>query len=502
MNLKKLLVTATFTCLFVAGWGAQTLWAQGERKNVALSVNDIREVPVAFVIKTFRVGDPGVARVEQMGDRKLRVVGIKEGNTDLQVTGDGDVTEIFRVSIGSTLDALLVEVRKDIDEIAGVEAETGLGKVVLRGTLTKPDQWRRLKRLMRSYGDKVECKVNFKIQDELLLKLKTDLEKTGLKVLERGKKSAEPGYVSLACSDNNIFISGSVCSRGEVEKINSLVCSYPWLKCKRDDSKDADDDCYAVLNVSVAPVLLEVDVAFVGVTDKETDDMGANLLKNGVSFVTSIAAARGGAASYAVNSGLNGTIQAIGGSGPGRFKSVGHLTFKNDATEWKSYQDGGTITLPIMGANGGVGTQPIDYGLILKAKGGLADSENAALELEVELSVPIIQGQSPAGPIYDLKRSRISSTVQCPVGKTLILGGSKQLTEGVSVSGTPILSKIPLLSFLFGEKTQSKDQRSVLILISPQIARAPTAAPPAVDQTSGTLEDANKPLTHFGDKNK
>ena len=162
----------------------------------------------------------------------------------------------------------------------------------------------------------------------------------------------------------------------------------------------------------------------------------------------------------------------------------------------------GTITLPIMGANGGVGTQPIDYGLILKAKGGLADSENAALELEVELSVPIIQGQSPAGPIYDLKRSRISSTVQCPVGKTLILGGSKQLTEGVSVSGTPILSKIPLLSFLFGEKTQSKDQRSVLILISPQIARAPTAAPPAVDQTSGTLEDANKPLTHFGDKNK
>ena len=507
MNLKKLAITTTLVCLFSAGLGIQTIWAQGEHKTVTLSVNDIREVQVAFVIKAYRVGDPGVARVEQMSDRKLRVVGVKEGNTDLQVTGDGELTEMFKIAVGSSLDALLVQVRKDIDDIPGVEAETGLGKVVLRGTVTKPENWRQLKKLMRDYGDSVVSKVVFRIQDELLLKLKTDLEKAGFKVLERGKKAEEPGCVSLASSDNNILINGSVCSRGELEKINSIVGSYPWLKCKRDNAKDDGDDCYAVLNVSIAPVLLEVDVAFLGVTESEAQQIGANIAKNGLMFVdlaAQIFGKKGGSlhssGSYVVGSTLSGTINAIAGSGPGRFKSIGHLTFKNDAADWKSFQDGGTINLPILGQNGGVGIQPIDYGLILKAKGGLANADDAALDLEVELSVPVIAGNSPAGPIYDLKRSRISSTILCPIGKTLILGGTKQLTEAINVTGTPILRDIPVLNFFFSQKNKSFNDRRVLILISPQIASAPTSAPPAVKETVGTIEDANKPLTTLGNK--
>jgi type II secretory pathway component GspD/PulD (secretin) len=248
--------------------------------------------------------------------------------------------------------------------------------------------------------------------------------------------------------------------------------------------------------------MLEVDVAFVGVTEKESNQIGANLLREGVSFITSIAAARGGSASYSVSSGLNGTLQAIGGSGPGRFKSVGHLTLKNDAADWKFYHDGGTITLPIMGAQGGVGTQPIDYGLILKAKGGLVNAENAAFDLELELSAPILIGMSPGGPIYDVKRSRISSAVQCGIGKTLIMGGTKQLSEGLNVSGTPILEKIPILNFLFSERKQTRDARQVLILMSPQMAPLPTSAPPAVEQTAGTLEQVEKPVTTLGGKKK
>ena len=397
-----------------------------------------------------------------------------------------------------------MEVRKDLENVPGVEADVSLGKVVLRGTVSKPQQWRYLKKtILPSYNvvgaERVVCKAMFRPQDELLLKLKTDLEKSRFKVMEGSDKSDVPGTLSLLCLNNNVFISGTVYSRGDLDLIASVVAAHQWLKLKHEQN-DSDDDCYAVLRVTVAPVLLEVDVAFVGVTATESDDIGANLAKNGVSFITAIGAAFHGATTMTVNSGLNGTIQAIAGTGPGRFKSIGHLTFKNDATEWKTYQDGGTITLPIMGANGGVGTQPIDYGLILKAKGGLAGSDEAALELEVELSVPINKGNSPAGPIYDLKRNRISSSIQCPIGKTLIMGGSKQLTEGVTRSGTPVLGKVPLMSFLFSEKTETRDERSVLIMISPQIARAPSAAPALVEQTSGTAAEAEKPLTPLGEK--
>jgi Flp pilus assembly secretin CpaC len=345
----------------------------------------------------------------------------------------------------------------------------------------------------------VECKVKFRLQDESLLKLKTDLAKTGFKVLEGNNKSGAPGSLAIESSGNIVFISGSVSSRGELDRINSILSTYSWLKIKRDDTKNVDDYCYAVINVTTTPMLLEVDVAFVGVTDKEADTIGMNLLQNGLGINMSVGAGRG-PVSYQVSSGLNATLQAISGSGPGRFKSVGHLTFKNDATDWKSFQDGGTITIPIMGANGGVGTQPIDYGLMLKVKGGLADADNVALDLEVELSAPFIQGNSPAGPIYDLKRSRMGSTILCPLGKTLIMAGTKQLTEGLTVSGTPFLSQIPLLNFLFSQKSQTRDERRVLILISPQISRAPTPAPPAVEQTIGTMQDANKPVTTLREK--
>ena len=197
---------------------------------------------------------------------------------------------------------------------------------------------------------------------------------------------------------------------------------------------------------------------------------------------------------------MGDTIQAISGGagiGPSRFSSVGHLTFKNDAADWKVFHDGGTIELPISGGiSGSVGIQPIDYGLILKAKGGLSDAENASLDLQVEMSVPVPQGSSPAGAVYNLKLSRLETTVVCPVGKTLIIGGTKQLTEGINInSETPILGQVPVLQFLFSNRSKSKTNRQVLILISPQIASAPTPAPAVSDQTADTPEKASKPLS-------
>jgi type II secretory pathway component GspD/PulD (secretin) len=93
----------------------------------------------------------------------------------------------------------------------------------------------------------------------------------------------------------------------------------------------------------------------------------------------------------------------------------------------------------------------------------------------------------------------MDSTIVCPIGKTLVMGGTKQLTEGVSIdSETPILGKIPVLQFLFSERSKTKQGRQLLILISPQISRAPTAAEATSNQTADTEEKAAKPLKIYG----
>ena len=234
--------------------------------------------------------------------------------------------------------------------------------------------------------------------------------------------------------------------------------------------------------------------------------VGANLLKNGLAVISGTAQIAGdvvhGATktgNYVVQGNIGDTIKAISGGtgvGPARFSSMGHLTFKNDATDWKIFHDGGTIELPISGGVSGTSSlQQIDYGLILKAKGGLSDADNAALDLQVEMSIPVQQGSSPAGAIYNLKRSRMESTVVCPVGKTLVMGGTKQLTEGVNIdSETPFLGKLPVLQYLFSERSKAKSTRQILILISPQISRPATASEATSNQTADTVEKADKPL--------
>jgi hypothetical protein len=495
--------------LMVLGTGVISSPGQTESKNVTLSVGEIRDLSVSFNIKNFEPGNRDIVRAQTAGDQKLTVTALKEGHTDLKVTGDGEETVTFKIVVGSSLDAVMTELRKDLENIPGVEAEVGLGKVVLRGSITKPQDWSYLKKtVLPSYGDQVQCKVQFHLQDEMLLKLKGDLERAHFKVQEGNTGSSSPDTLNLFSSDNNVFINGSVYARGDLDSIRTIVASCPWLTVRKEGDKVADDACYAVINVSVAPVLLEVDVSFVGVSDAEATTLGANLLKNGLGTVNATAIMLGNvvhgspqnAVPYVIAGNMGDTIRAISGGagiGPARFSSVGHLTFKNDATDWKVFHDGGTIELPISGGiSGSVGIQPIDYGLILKAKGGLADAENASLDLQVEMSVPVPQGSSPAGTVYNLKLSRLETTVLCPVGKTLIVGGTKQLTEGINInSETPILGQVPVLQFLFSSRSKSKTDRQVLILISPQIASAPTPAPAVSDQTADTPEKANKPLS-------
>ena len=233
--------------------------------------------------------------------------------------------------------------------------------------------------------------------------------------------------------------------------------------------------------------MIEVDIAFAGVTDEENKQIGVNLAKAGLLMIDSTSAAFQGAigknrhgaygGTYTINSGLQGALKFFAGSGPGRINAAGHMVFKNGSTEWRSYHSGGTLKVRVA-TNDRVGLDDIDYGLMMKVRGGLQDKTMVALDTKMELSYPV-----PIGTDYDVKKNKIETSVLCPIGHTIVMGGMKSLIEQTSNEGVPFLRSIPVIQWLFSEEKSMKQESTILILLSPQIMGAPRASRPVSEKT-------------------
>jgi len=70
-------------------------------------------------------------------------------------------------------------------------------------------------------------------------------------------------------------------------------------------------------------------------------------------------------------------------------------------------------------------------------------------------------------PVVSLQE--VMTTVSVPDGGTLLLGGSKRLTETEAETGVPLLSKVPILKRLFSNRASLRTAKNLLILIRPKI---------------------------------
>lgn len=488
-------------------FGAKWAWA-ADAQQVSVSVGKMELVNVPFPVQGFRMADQTVIKVETLGPQQLRIVGLKAGTTDLQVTGEGNVSALYSVSVLENINAVLSAIKRDLDAVPEVEVSINLNRVVVRGEVSNIEHWKYLQKVVELYKDSVANLAVFQPTPEVMLSLKSAFEKAGLKVLDADAPADKmaPGAVVLKFSGNNIFVSGQVYSQKDKDHIIQIIEAQNWLTiAKRQEAtkegagavvRPTDDPrVKAILDLEVVPTMLEMDVMFVGVTDKEEKQIGVNLAKAGLIVLNSASAgfqgnldnkSSGWGGTYSINSGLEGALKFFAGSGPGRFQTAGHMTFKNDSPEWRVYHSGGTLKVKIATRDTS-SLQDIDYGLIMRVKGGLLDAKTASVDVNLELSYPV-----PVGTDYDLKRNRIETTLNCPIGQTMVLGGMKSLIEQSSNEGVPFLRSVPAISWFFSEKNRMQEDNKVLILLSPQIAGAPRESAPVSIQTAPAVEESSK----------
>lgn len=111
-----------------------------------------------------------------------------------------------------------------------------------------------------------------------------------------------------------------------------------------------------------------------------------------------------------------------------------------------------------------------DTGTILKVKPQVNDSGLIALEVTQEVSDFSTQSLFGSDQIVISKREATSNLVALD-GQTIVIGGliKEKIVKGRS--GLPLLSKIPVLGYLFGSTTDTNDRTELIILLTPHVIR-------------------------------
>lgn len=114
-----------------------------------------------------------------------------------------------------------------------------------------------------------------------------------------------------------------------------------------------------------------------------------------------------------------------------------------------------------------------EVGIKLKITPQVNEDNFITLDVEPELStlfgtqIFIIGGGEVAIPIVDTRKAQTRVIVKS--GETLVIGGLTQFDDVVNVTRVPLLSRIPLLGYLFKHKSTETVKTDLLIFITPTL---------------------------------
>lgn len=474
-----------------AAVGAALMLGAAESEKIFVPLKGIVILTPGFRATEISITDPGIIAAEPIANDQIRVTGLAVGKSDLHLTA-GTVSKLYTVTVNDNVREIFNSLRRDLDSVPEIEISINGNRVVLKGEVSNIDGWETLQKVLPSYGAGVTDLTIFRPAPEIMLSLQKLFEKAGFKVVQDVTDLA-PGTLSLQNEKNTLILNGTVYCQDDIDTIRQLISTQNWLSL---DGKDAGKPVRFINKVVIKPTLLDVGAVFVGIKNADTSAIGANLLKGGVNIAQgfNFSTIFEGRTNQSYNLGADAStiLNLMAESGCKRFHRAGHLSFmSNENSEYKVLHEGGTLKVRVYGGSGGTGTlTDVPYGFIMRVRGGLIGNDRVKLDVQIEISTPALQDNND----YDLKQTKISTTIVTKLGETVALGGMKDMVEESSgPSGIPFLRKIPVLNWICAEKTDSFNDSQVLLLIYPQVAgRTPPLKVPPSTETSTTLNESGR----------
>ncbi|MEI6646087.1 MAG: hypothetical protein WCP12_08615 [bacterium] len=459
-----------------------------EVEKVSIAIGALKVVDLPFVMQNYRNSSPDIIKLETFSEKQLRIIGQKQGTCELEVIGAG-MTKRFSVTVVDNIRQVYDKLRVDLDTLPELDISINQDYIAIKGEISSIKNWEHLQKVLPMYGTMCKSYVTFRPAPEMILNMKKLLEQSGY-VVSGSPVPTEPGNIGFQFAQNVITVTGSVFHPSDIANIKTLFSTQNWITT---EGAASDGKVRLIMNLKVDPTMIDVGTVYVGVTKSEGETLGS---KNNSFFGFDPSAfyniVKGsGSGSAQMNVGLGSMIKFMADSGITRFKTAGHLTFisNNDTKKEATFQNGGTMYIRVSGQNSG-DLKEVQYGLQMTVSGGLIGGNKVKLDIMIERSDP---PQLNSANDYGQRKSKVSTSVICDMNKTVVLGGLKDLVEGTSKSGLPILRNTPILQWFVAEDGTSMSDMQLLILLSPRVQTNDTQIklPPSAE-TANTLEKAEK----------
>jgi general secretion pathway protein D len=114
-------------------------------------------------------------------------------------------------------------------------------------------------------------------------------------------------------------------------------------------------------------------------------------------------------------------------------------------------------------------------GVSLRVKPRISRDGVVFMEITQDVSTPSLDIPLIAGNV-SVDNNKLHTEVAVQSGETIAIAGLIKTSQGKGSSGSPYLSRIPVIGGLFGAQNVSDDRQEVLVLITPTVIRNPAEA--------------------------
>ncbi|MEJ2366812.1 MAG: type IV pilus secretin PilQ [Acidobacteriota bacterium] len=164
---------------------------------------------------------------------------------------------------------------------------------------------------------------------------------------------------------------------------------------------------------------------------------------------------------------LDVKLAALENTGRGRILSAPRVVTQDN--EKATIESGRQIPIQIATADK-ISVVFVNATLKLEVTPQISADGNVNMKVDITNDSVDFEHQLPNSPPPILKKEA-RTTLKVMDGSTAVIGGIFVTNEGISQSGLPFLSKIPVLGWLFKNRTKSRTNDELLIFLTPKIIR-------------------------------